>query len=119
MPQQPSKSGKAADRATAWQDRLLRHASSGQRVAAFCQSEGVSVASFYHWQSKLRARQASVPALPGTLPERSPFIDLGAIDASTASKRPAANQAALGQRRARIEVRIDLGCGVLLTITQP
>lgn len=117
MPQQPSQSGKAAERGTAWRDRLLRHASSGQTVAAFCQSESVSVASFYNWRSKLRARQAPASVPPRTIPEHSPFIDLGALDASASLKRPAADQAAaLG--RAAIDVRIDLGCGVLLTITR-
>jgi len=59
-----------------------------------------------------------VPALPRTVPECSPFIDLGPLDASASLKRPAANQAATAQRRAGIDVRIGLGCGVLLTITR-
>ncbi len=36
-----------------WTERLSRFRSSGRTVAAFCQSEGVSEASFYLWKRKL------------------------------------------------------------------
>ena len=36
-----------------WTDRLSRFRRGGQIVAAFCQSEGVSEASFYLWKRKL------------------------------------------------------------------
>jgi len=36
-----------------WTDRLSRFRRGGQTVAAFCQSEGVSEASFYLWKRKL------------------------------------------------------------------
>jgi hypothetical protein len=36
-----------------WTERLSRFRSSGRTVAAFCQSEGISEASFYLWKRKL------------------------------------------------------------------
>jgi hypothetical protein len=36
-----------------WTERLSRFRSSGRTVAAFCQNEGVSEASFYLWKRKL------------------------------------------------------------------
>jgi hypothetical protein len=36
-----------------WSERLLRFATSGQTIAVFCQSEAVSVPSFFQWRRKL------------------------------------------------------------------
>jgi hypothetical protein len=36
-----------------WTDRLERYQKSGQTVAGFCQKEGISAPSFYHWNKKL------------------------------------------------------------------
>lgn len=33
-----------------WRERLRRFQQSCSTIAAFCQAEGVSVASFYHWR---------------------------------------------------------------------
>lgn len=38
-----------------WSRRLKRFQQSGLTVAAFCQAEGVSQATFYLWQRKLRS----------------------------------------------------------------
>jgi len=50
-----------------WRGRLDRFAASEQSVAAFCELERVSTASFYHWQKRLRnlARDACAPDLGG------------------------------------------------------
>lgn len=39
-----------------WSKRLLRFRYANATVAQFCQDEGVSVSSFYHWKRKLRKR---------------------------------------------------------------
>lgn len=114
MNKQAPKTSKA-ERESAWRDRLTRYASSGQGVEAFCKSESVSTASFYGWRSKLRVMDAR--SAGGSAP--SPFIDLGPIDAAPLSSRTAAlNKAPHGERRGSMEVRLDLGEGVLLTITR-
>jgi hypothetical protein len=45
-----------SDAADRWQKRLKRFQASNLTVAAFCQSEDVSQASFYHWKRKLVRR---------------------------------------------------------------
>jgi hypothetical protein len=60
-----------------WIERLRRRKESGLTVAMFCEWEGVSVATFYHWQKKLRVEKSegrsaaviapptkSIPSLP-------------------------------------------------------
>ena len=41
-----------------WSERLRRRRESGLTVAEFCEWEGVSVASFYNWQKKLRVEKS-------------------------------------------------------------
>ena len=114
MIQSTSKCGKA-ERESAWRDRLARYASSGQSINAFCQSEAISSASFYGWRARLRAQNTGAPADGKAIPGLSPFIDLGPVNAAVSGVRTAAP----AEQRSGVEVRIDLGNGVLLTIVRP
>lgn len=40
-----------------WAERIRRRRESGLTVAEFCEWEGVSAASFYNWQKKLRGTE--------------------------------------------------------------
>jgi hypothetical protein len=53
-----------------WARRMERFRRSGRTVAAFCEAEAVSLASFYHWRRKLREHvEASVePVSPRLKP---------------------------------------------------
>jgi transposase-like protein len=115
----PSKASKA-DRELAWRERPVRYASSHQSVEAFCRSESVSSASFYAWRSRLRAQDLSGLAGGKAAPDPSPFIDLGSISPAVAASACAQERsnAVDGAARSGIEVRIDLGDGVPLTIVR-
>jgi hypothetical protein len=52
------------DRELTWRHRLARFASSGQSVKAFCRNEAVSVATFYGWRARLRARDGDSTLKP-------------------------------------------------------
>lgn len=41
-----------------WRQRLARFARSGQKVAAFCAAEGVSLPTFYQWKRELASESA-------------------------------------------------------------
>ena len=86
-----------------WQRRLARFAGSGQQVKQFCQEEGVSTATFYRWH-KLLGKVAA--AAPGT-----GFIDAGPMPAPRATPKVEPASAAL-------EVRLDLGHGLILHIVR-
>jgi squalene cyclase len=62
-----------------WRSRLRRFRSSGMSVARFCQSEKVSVPSFYHW----RRRLALVPekkAMPLFMPVHVTGMESAAVE---------------------------------------
>lgn len=97
----------------AWRSRLLRHAQSGKSIAAFCRDEAVSTASFHIWRSKLAA--VDTPAAQAT--PRAAFIDLGAIKTVGAAFM-AHPPASAPVPTPGIDIRIDLGGGIVLTITR-
>ena len=56
-----------------WSERIRRRRESGLTVAEFCEWEGVSVASFYNWQKKLRGTESRRQSVELLTPEgRSP-----------------------------------------------
>jgi len=95
--------------ASTWREIVDRQVQSGSTAAEFCEREGLSLASFYGWRSKLRQKS---DAVPGSVPvttkpmpaETNPgrFIDLGA----------------LGMSGPRSEVRLELGGGVALQLVR-
>lgn len=87
------KSGRVRRGREEWQRLLLRHEVSGLGIKAFCQNEQLSEASFYRWRGILNGN-----AQPR---EASAFVDLGPL-------RPA------GEAPSRLELRLDLGDGLLL-----
>lgn len=79
-----------------WREVVERQANSGLSAAAFCKSEGIAAHTFYGWRARLRDVPAQQPG---------PFIDLsGTTEAVIAA--------------AGIEIRLDLGHGVTLTIAR-
>lgn len=98
----------------AWRSRLLRQAQSGKTIAAFCRDESVSTASFHIWRSKLAA--ASGHAANPTQP--AAFIDLGTIANTSGVTSMVHPPASVPTPIAGIDIRIDLGGGIILTITR-
>jgi putative transposase len=91
--------------AQAWRGLLARFAESGLTAAAFCEREGISSKSFYRWRSRLSRSpdQAQLPhETPSVRSAESGFIDLGALRAGNS----------------RLELRLDLGGGVLLHLVR-
>ena len=87
-----------------WQGRLARFAESGQRVRQFCQSEGVSAASFYRWRDLLS--QAVVA------PQAASFIDVGAMPELPRTRTKVESASAA------LELRLELGHGLVLHIVR-
>ena len=110
----------AAQRETAWRSRLARRAASRLTVEAFCRREAVSVATFYGWQARLRARDTEVvPASPAAHAlSLSPFLDLGSVNRLAASAASPSYAPTTDDTPAAIDIRLDLGGGVVLHIAR-
>ncbi len=93
--------------AETWRSMVARFAQSGLTEDAFCEGEGVSAKLFHRWRMKRSkttpravvekpTRVAPSPAAPAS------FVDLGSLKDSGS----------------RLEMRLDLGGGVLLHVVR-
>ena len=105
---------------SAWRERFVRYARSKQTVEAFCLSEAVSVASFYGWRTRLRNGRGNVLPAPRTvpLPAASPFIDLGSVRTGSIRTTASRHAPAPDYAPTTINLRLDLGGGVVLHIVR-
>lgn len=91
-----------------WTQRMRRFDQADMTVAKFCDSEGVSQPSFYHWKRKLRGSAA-------TTQRKSPPEDLAFLPVSLPSlflaERPAAPS--------HIVTTIELPGGIRIRVETP
>lgn len=104
-------------------NHLARHAASGKSIAAhhaaFCRDEAISQANFHGWRTKLANATNEGVALPTPV---STFIDLGAVSSAIAHSGPKPSPAPepihVPPAMPSLDIRIDLGGGVVLTIAR-
>lgn len=100
---------------SAWRELVERQRRSGIDVQAFCRTEGVSRSSFERWRSILTSSDQAAPRSSSVLKgadrpvaplrtEGGSFIDVGMIGSGVERTGEA------------VEIRLDLGGGVVLTI---
>lgn len=97
-----------------WCAVMQRFAASGSTVGEFCVREGLSDSAFYRWRSRLAAEQTPSVVARSTArsrvtlatPSSSGFIDLGRLAESPC------------EAGASLELRLDLGGGVVLQIVR-
>jgi len=86
-----------------WREIFARHVSSGLSVLEFCRAEKINPGVFRRWRSMLnggvRVEQSKVRTKAKVV---TPFIDIGAVGAAAS----------------RMEVRLELGGGVVLTVAR-
>jgi hypothetical protein len=87
-----------------WRELFARHASSGISVLEFCRAEAINPGVFRRWRSMLNGggMQGAKPQARAAAKAVTPFIDLGAMGGSSS----------------RMEVRLELGGGVVLTVAR-
>jgi putative transposase len=86
-----------------WREIFARHVSSGLSVLEFCRAEGLNPGVFRRWRSTLdegiHVEQSKARAKTKVV---APFIDIGAVGAGSS----------------RMEVRLEFGGGVVLTMAR-
>ncbi|MES2356152.1 MAG: hypothetical protein V4568_17460 [Pseudomonadota bacterium] len=101
-----------------WRDRLARQQSSGQSIAGFCRKEGITEGQFYGWRSRLGKKKAKASPILPIAKEASPFIDIGSVNTAgiDQSTSPTISHHRNTDSHQSLEVRIDLGFGMVLRI---
>lgn len=92
--------------AQAWQEVFVRFDASGESVTGFCKREGLHTSSFNRWRQRLSGQPTVQAKTPGTASRPAPaagFIEMGSMAAGPAG---------------RLEVRLDLGGGVVLQLVR-
>ena len=97
-----------------WAERIRRRRESGLTVAEFCEWEGVSVASFYNWQKKLRGTTSRRRTVELETPEIRSLRSLQT--ASFLPVRVMQTGAAIRPSR-RIEIQLTNGVRVFVPIS--
>ena len=95
----------------AWREVFRRFDGSGDSVAGFCKREGLNTSSFHRWRRRLTTTTAAANSSqePREAAQRqsavASFIEMGSMGATN---EPAA----------RLEVRLELGGGLVLQLVR-
>lgn len=104
---------KAAQNALLWRERLARHAASGKTIAQFCREEGVGKSTMSYWRRRLGVAGGRSPAV------RAPFLDAGPVATASSGQAYASLRGdSANEAPTRIELRLELGDGVVLHIAR-
>jgi transposase-like protein len=112
-------STRAAQNASLWRERVARHVGSGKTIAAFCREEGIGKSTLSHWRRRL-----GVAGIVATAPAAgTAFLDLGPVKASpvkavTTPPSPASLTGPARDGLASLELRLELGHGIVLHIAR-
>ncbi len=85
-----------------WREIFARHVSSGLSVLEFCRAEKINPGVFRRWRSMLNGVRVEQSKARTKAKVVTPFIDIGAVGAAAS----------------RMEVRLELGGGVVLTVAR-
>lgn len=99
-----------------WQQLVAAHDESGLSVGSYCERERVSAASFYRWRALVGGDVARVPgaAAPGAKAREAQFVDLGMMN----SLPPTTDRDLATRCAERLELRLELGAGIVLTVSR-
>ena len=92
----------------AWGEVFRRFDGSGESVTGFCKREGLHTSSFRRWQRRLATPITGQPPREREARQQAPaasFIEMGAVGAAS-------------QATGRLEVRLELGGGLVLQLVR-
>ncbi len=93
----------------AWREVLCRFGRSDESVSALCQREGLKASTFHRWRGRLAVASDAprVGASPAKADDASlpRFVELGALRAPP-------------EHAGRLELKLDLGAGVVLHVVR-
>lgn len=98
----------------AWSEIMRRFEGAGTTVMQFCAQEGLSTQSFYRWRGRIAGGEVRTPTPKSSALIRQPrceagsFIELGELPGAAAPSHTTAG----------LELRLELGGGVVLQIVR-
>jgi len=95
-----------------WHERLRRFDQRRGTVAAFCAAESISAWSLYDWRRKLAADEGS--AGEAQVSTVAPFVEVGQMRPAQGGRGAAPGRLPGGG----VELRLELGDGLLLTLVK-
>ena len=96
-------------------EQQRRFERSGKTATAFCQDEGVALSTFYQRRARMKKQEQTHET--GAAKRTAAFIDAGALVVAPAAGAMMCSHSAR-ESDARVEVRIDLGGGVVLHVSR-
>ena len=90
-----------------WQSLLEQYERSGLSQAAFCQQEGLAIATFSKWLARSRHSELNPTKPAASTP--APFVEV---------QRSPAEQAPLAPPDSPVMIRLDLGAGIVLEVSR-
>ena len=96
--------------AQAWREVFRRFEGSGDSVVGFCKREGLNTSSFHRWRQRL----ATTPAAASSSQEPREAARQSAV----ASFIEVGSMGAANEPAARLEVRLELGGGLVLQLVR-
>ena len=96
--------------AQAWREVFRRFDGSGDSVVGFCKREGLNTSSFRRWRQRLATTTAAASTAqehrePARQSAAASFIEMGSMGA-------------VNEPAARLEVRLELGGGLVLQLVR-
>lgn len=96
--------------AQAWREVFRCFEGSGDSVVGFCKREGLNTSSFHRWRQRLATTTAQASTAPEAgratrQPAIASFIEMGPMAAASAAA-------------GRLEVKLDLGSGLVLHVVR-
>ena len=98
--------------AQAWHEVFRRFDNGGDSVVRFCKREGLNTSSFHRWRRRLRTTTTTAAACSSKEPREAArlsaqagFLEMGSMGAASAAT-------------GRLEVRLELGGGLVLQVVR-
>ena len=113
--QSPKQSKQLSPRQQQWHDEQKQFEASGLTARKFCELNQLNPSTFYKRRERLV--ELSVDNVVAAGQKVATFIDAGSIDAAVKS-RSRAPELVDSQAPPTLELRIDLGAGIILTLTR-
>ena len=113
--QSPKQSQQLSPRQQQWHDEQKQFEASGLTARKFCQLHQLNPSTFYKRRERLAELNADTVGAAGQY--ASMFIDAGSIDPSV-KLSARAPELVDSQASPTLELRIDLGAGITLTLTR-